>query len=233
MNDNERNLEVLTIKLSDKAMQLIINSTGAYSTAGEIMLSLKDTEKKIKDYWKDPKEKSHQAHKAITEKENQMLKPVQTWIKTLNGKISNYLTDQENKRKEEQKKLDEQRRKEEQAEKEKLEKKAKKAELKGDIEKSEHLKEMAQSVYVPPAIVESQVENKMSLDSGTVLTKEDIDIDIIDALQVIKGIASGQLPIGIISINESKLKQYIKSFNLVDVPGCIILKKVSAQFRGK
>lgn len=222
-----------TSAVTDQAMELVVNSQDSYSMAGKIMLALKDTERKIKDYWKEPKEKAHQAHKAITEKENQMLKPVQNWQKTLNGKISDYLTEQENKRKEEQRRLDEERRKEEQAERDKLEKKAEKAEEKGDTDKAEQLKEMAQSVYVPPTIAEPQVEKKMTLDSGTVSTKEDIDIEVVNALTVIKEIASGQLPIGIVAINEAKLKQYIKSFNLVDVPGCVIRKKVSAQFRGK
>jgi hypothetical protein len=147
--------------------------------------------------------------------------------------MSVYLTEQERIRKAEQARLDEERRKKEEAERQKLNDRAAKAEEKGRFDKAEQLREKAEDVYVPPVVVQSEIEKTTRLDTGTISQKKDFEITIIDPLKLVQAVAAGIVPISIIKIDESKLKAFIKLQQVKEFPGCELREVVSAQFRGK
>lgn len=229
--ETELKQEVQTMEEFSKA--IIVSSKETVELASGAVMSLDKLIKEIKSYWKEPKEAAFQAHKSITKKESEMLKPVEDRRRDLQSKISKYLTDQEQIRREQQRKFDEERIKKEQAEKEKLEKQAVKAEEKGNFEKAELLREKKETVFVPASIVVPEVEKTTRIETGTMSTTKDIKITISDIKLILKKIIEGKIPETIVTINLSELKKFIKvnQFNKLD--GCIIEEIISTSFRSK
>lgn len=229
MNENEIKTEIEQVDA--QAGAIIVNDKETFEVAGQMVISLDALTKKINAYWEDPIKKAFEAHRALTAKRAEMLKPVDDRRKNLKNKISAYLTEQERIRQEEQRRVDEERRKREQAEREKLERAAVRAEEKGQDEKAEALREKAEDVYVPPVVVVSDIQKTTRTDAGTITGKKDIQITVTDPKAILKAVVDGTLPIGIININETKLKQAIKLAGLTRLDGCEIKEIVSAQFR--
>lgn len=231
MDENELKQEILTA--DERVNAIVVNSNESYQEAGAVVIELDTLAKRITDYWDEPIRKAHEAHKALTSKRAEMLKPVDDRKKLLRGKISAYLTEQERIRREEQRKIDEARRKQEADERAKLEARAAKAEESGKAEKAEALREKAAEVYVAPVIVQSEVEKTTRIDAGTVSQKTDINVTVTDPKKILAAVIDGRLPIGIITINESKLKQAIKLAGINNIDGAIIEQVVNAQFRAR
>lgn len=216
-----------------EAGALVVNNKESFERASRFILELDGLAKKIKAYWFEPKKRAWETHKALVAKETEMLKPVEERRGALASKVKAYLTEQDRIRREEQRKLDEERKKIEEAERKKLEKKAEKAEAKGDAEKADELRQKAEEVHVPAAVVEPEVDRTTRTDTGTVSQRRDIEVRIIDPMKVVALVAKGELPIGIITISESKLKQHVKLIQAKTLDGCEITETVSASFRGK
>ncbi len=229
----EQELKQEIVKIDDQVKAVVVNSKESYESASTVVIGLDGLKKKIEAYWKDPIEKAFQSHKALTAKRAEMLKPVEERRRILTGKISAYLTEQDRIRREEQRRADEERRKREDAERAKFEKRAEKAEERGDISRAAAFREKADDVYVPPVVVQSEVEKTTHTDAGTISAKPDINVIVTEPMKILKAIVAGTLPIGIISINEAKLKQAVKLSGLTELEGCIIEKRMAAQFRSK
>lgn len=230
MDENTLKSEISTV--DERIASVVVRDAQTYESAGAMVIELDSLKKRIEAYWKEPIEKAFQAHKALTAKRSEMLQPVEDRRKSLNQKITAYLTEQENKRREEQRRLDEQRREAERKERERLEKLAAKAEEKGKTEKAEALREMVEDVYIPPVAAVPEVEKTTRMDAGTVSTTTDIEIEIADVKAVLRAIVDGKLPVTIATINEAKLKKAIKDFALHAVDGVVIREIVKGSFRG-
>jgi len=229
----EQELKTEIVRADEQVRAIVVKTKDDFEIASAYILSLKDLRKKVIVYWKDMKGKTHQAWKAVCDSEKNMLDPVDRNIKILDQKNRAFLTEQENIRKEEQRKLDEDRRKKEEAERRRLEERAARAEEKGKLEKAEQLREKKEDVYIPPATVEPEIEKTTRTDAGTISQKKDIEIRITDPMAILRAVVAGQLPIGIVEIKESKLKQAIKLQAITNLEGCIIREVVNTQYRGK
>ena len=212
---------------------IIVADKESYEVATGIMITLKEMRKKIVTYWKAPKDAAFSAHKEITKKESEMLQPVDARIRELDNKVNKFLTDERRAREEAQRKLDEARRKQEAEERAKLEARAAKAEAAGKEEKAEALREKAADVFIAPAIVEPTVDKTTRTDAGTITAKQDIEIEISHPMAIIKHIAAGTLPIGIVTISDAKLKAAIKLMAVDKLEGVIIREVSKASYRGK
>jgi colicin import membrane protein len=227
----ETDLKKDIVKFEKSATEILVQNAEDVEFAQNTIIVAQQFKKDINAYWEEPIRKAHEAHKELTKKRAEMLKPVEDREKDLRAKINRYLTEQERRRQEEQRKLDEERRKKEQAEREKLARQAEKAREKGNEEKAEVLQERAENVFIPPAIVVPEIEKTNKTDAGTMSQRKDISVKITDPLQVIKAVAEGRLPIGIININETKLKQAVKLAGITQMAGCVIEEVITAQFR--
>jgi hypothetical protein len=228
---NEQELKQEIMSADDRVNALVVDSQETYEIAGAAVIDLDSLAKRITAYWDDPIKKAFDAHRALTAKRAEMLKPVDDRKKSLRKKISDYLTAIEKKRQEEQRKADEERRKREQAERDKLERQAAKAEEKGKTERAEDLRTQAAEVYVPPVVVVPEVEKTTRIDTGTVSQKKDIKVSVTDPLKILKAILDDRLPVGVVTINDAKLKQAIKLAGINHLDGCLIEQVVNAQFR--
>lgn len=231
LQEQELKQEITTI--DNQVKSVVITNQESFTNAGNITLTIDGMIKQVKEYWKEPKEKAFQAHKAITAKESEMLGPLKEMRNMVQKKISAYLTEIDRKRKEEQAKLDEQRRKQEETERKKLEERAARAEESGKTEKAEALREKAEEVYIPPVVVQPEVEKTTRIESGTISQKTVLELTVTDPMAVVKAVAQGQAPITTIKIEEAKLKAFIKLSALKEFPGCEIREVIDAQFRSK
>lgn len=231
MEEHVLKSEITTVE--EKVKEITVTDKQTFEIAGELIIELDRLVKQIKEYWKEPKERAFQAHKAITAKESEMLRPVTDRRNDLASKIKKYLTDQERIRREEQARLDAERMKREQAERDKLAKQAAKAEEKGNAEKAEALREKINDVYVAPSIVVPEVEKTTRMDTGTVSVTKDIEVTINDEKALIAEIAAGNVPVSVVTFSVPKLKAYIKLQGITKLNGVTIAEVSSAKFRGK
>lgn len=73
MNENELQI---TIDETTSTQVAIINQQ-TYEDAGKLLVAIATRKKQVVDYWAEPKKKAHEAHKAITLKEKEMLTPLE------------------------------------------------------------------------------------------------------------------------------------------------------------
>jgi len=231
MNEQEIKNEIVETESFIDTIRIIANADECIK-AQKATLDLVRLEKKIKEYWKEPIEKANATHKALTRKRSEMLGPVEDRKKKLSGIISVYLTEQERIRQAEQDKIDEARRKKEQHEREKLKRAAERAAEKGNEEKAEELLEKSETVFIPPSIVQSEIEKTSRTETGTMSQKKELRVTITDPKKILKSILAGGLPVDVITVNEVKLKKIIELNNYTVVPGCVLERVIKPTFRG-
>lgn len=229
--ENEKEFVQEIKAIEKKVSSIVIDSKETFEFVQQGIIQAKIMKKKVEDYWRDPIRKADDAHKALTAKRAEMLKPIDDFIKRKNRESSDYLTLQEKKRQELQAKADEERRQKEQAEREKLERAAVRAEDKGNEEKAEALREKADQVFVAPVIVQSAVDKTTRTDTGTISQKKDLEVIVTEEKALIAAIARGEAPIAIVNINMTKLKQFIKLNQILKFDGCDIREIISTQIR--
>lgn len=211
---------------------IVVNSPESHERASNVVLSLDGLIRKVKDYWKEPKEAAFRAHKGIVAKESEMLKPMEDQRKVIVGRISTYLTEQDRIRQEEYRRLEAEQRKKEEAERNRLLEEAAKAEAEGSSVDAEVLLSMAEDVPVeappPPAPV---IPQTVRTDNGTVSQRKDIEVTVTDIKAVLKAVIDGTLPLNVVEISATKIKQYVKLSGLAEIPGCTVRQVVSGTFR--
>lgn len=222
-----------TSTYEQRAQAIVVRDQDSMAQAGEIVIELKATEKKIKDYWRDPKAKAAAAHKEICNKENEMLGPVQRLYTALQGKISGYLTEQEQIRRAEQLRLDREREERERKEREKLEKRAAAAEAKGDVGKADALRERAEEVHIPVAMAEPVVDRTVRTGNGAVSQRTEYTVEVTDVKAFCAEIAAGNVPPGVVEFKPAQLKAFVKQWGHTSFPGLTIREAVKGTFRGR
>lgn len=100
-------LQKQTPAIVKKAQAIIVANAEQYSLAGELLLDIKDLEKRIIGRFEEPKQKAHEAHKAITALEKELLLGPRTAKAVIEEKLAGWRDEQERARKLEQKKLQE------------------------------------------------------------------------------------------------------------------------------
>lgn len=230
MDEGDLKKEVLT--LDEQVKAIVVKDPETYQAAGAMVLNLDALKKRIVEYWKGPKDAAYRAHKEVTAKEAEMIKPVEERRRMLNQKISSYLTEQERLRRMEQERIDDERKKKEDDERDKLFRKAEKADTAGRTEKAAELRDKADAYYVSPVIVQPEIEKSTKMDAGTVTQKTKIEVVIRDEMEVLRAIIAGTIPISCVEISVSKLEAHVKAFKLKLLPGCDVTEKMVASFRG-
>ena len=102
---NEVELKQSGSSIVEQSQELVIFNPEDNDHANGLLRAIMTGKKNIKAFWKDPKEKAHQAHKAISERETEMLKPITMAEQRIKGKISEYITAERVKREAEERKI--------------------------------------------------------------------------------------------------------------------------------
>lgn len=223
----------------------IIVDAESVEYASELVIIGKKKLKDIDGVFDEPVRKAYEAHKAITSLKNSIKGPIEKTVKTLEVKISTFMTEQEKERKREQERLDAARRAAEAEERERLRREAaeaKKAAAEaaktGDeaaaqemAAKAAELEMEAETVVHVPEIVQPAVEKTIRMDTGTVSGKRDIEVTVTDTAALLRWIAeSGRFEL--VKIENAKLKALLKTIK-TDIPGVNVTEVVVAAFRSK
>jgi len=104
----EKELVDQSKSILEQAKELVVFSKEDSEKATGLLKLVLGAKKMIKDYWKDPKEKANQVHKAVTAKENEMLSPILQAEKAIKDQTSRYATEVRKKEMEAEAKLREQ-----------------------------------------------------------------------------------------------------------------------------
>ena len=177
----------------------ITNQEDLEQAAG-FLKTIKDTQKRIKEYWQEPIKNAYETHKKLKAKENEMLEPLQNSEKIIKNKVADYNLYMEQLKREE-----EQRIKAEQ-ERQALE----------QLQEAERLRaegnEVEAQIVEENAIAMNQVE--VNVDSGVekvegLSFRKDYEILVVDATKVPAYINGTELR----KIDLAQIKRFIKMTN--------------------
>jgi hypothetical protein len=182
------------------ANNINITSQEDLEQAAGFLKAIKDTQKRIKEYWQEPIKNAYETHKKLKAKENEMLEPLQNSEKIIKNKVADYNLYMEQLKREE-----EQRIKAEQ-ERQALE----------QLQEAERLRaegnEVEAQIVEENAIAMNQVE--VSVDSGIekvegLSFRKDYEITITDATKVPAYINGTELR----KIDLTQIKRFVKMTN--------------------
>lgn len=159
------------------AENLLVEDEVGYALAGGFAKDLKRKAAQISEYWKPLKEKAHQAHKEICEREKEMLAPLANAEKIVKSKMSAYVTEIERKRKEQEEAI----RKAAEEERDRMLLEAVKHETAGDVQAAESA--MEEAVVMDEATRYVIPEANAPKVSG-VITSKDWEITSVDPSKV-------------------------------------------------
>ena len=150
---NEEVMELTVHEHKDFATQCKVTNEVELHEAGEFLVTLKKLIKEVDAWFKPMIDQAYSAHKAICNKKNLYVKPLQEAETTIKQKIGTFQMELDRIREEEERKAREKAEKEAEIERQRLLKQAEKAEAKGNQEKAQECLNAAAEVYVAPAPV--------------------------------------------------------------------------------
>jgi len=199
----------------ETATALVVRTAQDSLSAQEILKHIKATSKRVYEKFHAPVEAAHAAWKAAKDLENFFMKPFEEAEAIIKRKVITFQQEIERKQREEASRIEAKRQQEERERKAELERQAKEAEKKGKVEKAEALREKAEEYVAPPVFVPT-VQAKANGSSF----KKTWKAAVTDLPMLLKSVAEGRVPMGIISINESALNAYAKGVKgTMAVPG--------------
>lgn len=228
----EKEFMSTAVSLKDQATAMKVVDVAGYTAAGELGKSLKELEKKVVYYFKPLKETAFAAHKAITAKESEELKPIKEAVQILRDSMNAYRREQERIRQEEERKARLAAEEDARKEREKLEAQALKAIEKGKEEKAEDLLERAENVYVAPVTVAPTVAKTVQTSAGNITQAVETRITVTDLKAFISELVKsnpGALP-SIVDVKTAGVKNFVKSSGLERYPGLSITRSTSVRF---
>lgn len=228
----EKELEVKALTLKDQATAMVVNDVTQYAAAGELGKSIKELRAKIVTYFKPLKESAFAAHKAITAKESEELKPVDEAIAILRDTMNAFTREQERIRQEAERKARQEAEAAAEKERQRLLAQAIKAEEKGQTEKAEEKLEQAEMVYTAPVTVAPTVAKTVATSAGNITQAKEVQVTVTDIRAFIAELVKsnpGALA-SIIDVRVSGLKTFVKANGLEQYPGLSIVKTTGVRF---
>jgi len=230
----ENQLKGQAVSLRESAQSIAVTDEKSYLFAGQFAKDIKDCKSKILDYFKPLKEAAHKAHKTITQREAEEIKPLDEADTIVRKGISDYLNEQERIRKETQRKAEAEAAEAARIEQEKILKQAVKAEEKGNTEKAESLIEKAENIYFQPVIIPSIIQKTTKLETGGGITrKTEIEVEIYNEINFLKAITVGKVPLAAIEFKLGVIKSWVKTMKIKhgEIPGLLIKETSGVSIR--
>lgn len=225
--------------IKKKFSVITVNSPESFKTAGDAIIELDAYEERVLEYWDGTKEKpgsvkkAHSLWKELVSKRDDMLEEPRALRLRLKLANDQYVFAQQQAAKAEQDRLDRERQEREDEARKKLDRAADRAEAKGNQERAEELRDQAAAVYEPPVVVAPVVDKTTRTDKGTTTAVSDIRVEVEDTKKILQLVIAGTLPDDIVNINETKLKNTIKTMKWKTLDGCRITEISNTQYRRK
>jgi len=210
----------ISVRDEAKAIQIVDQET--YDRAAEKFKAVAAIEKQIKEYHAPLKTKAHEAHKAICDAENGLLKPVQEAKQILSRIIGDWDTEQERIRREEQRRLEEAARKQ-------TEEEALAAAI--DAEQNGADAEEIEAVLTSPA--PAQKVQAAPTYTKSIPTRESWSAQVVSLASLVKAAAANPAYLCYLQANESALNGAARAQkNVFSVPGCkAVVQRIATRGR--
>lgn len=225
----EQEFEEQSLTLYEQALLLTVSDKATYTAAGEFVKPLKELEKKILDHYAPMKKAAHEAHKAITAKETEDLKPVREAMDLVRKSMNKYLADVEAARRKAEAAAQKAAEEEAEKERQRLLRQAEKAEAKGNEEKVEELLEKAENVYVAPVTVAR--DTSVKTDTVSLSSAMELEVAVSDLRAFVVGLVQKNLPPTMLEVKHAPLKAWVKANALTSFPGLVIREVPKARIR--
>ena len=226
----EREFKEEALTLKGQATAIKVRDVETYASAGELGKAMKELRSKVVEYFAPLKDAAHKAHKAITAKEAEELKPIDEAITILRSTMNAFTAEQERLRRIEEDKLRKIEEERAAKEREKLLAQAVKAEAKGNGDKAEELLEKAENVYVAPVTVEPTVAKTVKTAAGNITQASETIITVTNLKDFIAELVKRGLAPTMLDVKAMALKQWVKANGFESFPGLAIKKQSSARF---
>jgi hypothetical protein len=197
----------------EHAKQIKILTDGDMAPVADFLAEIGKAKATIKDELDPIISDAHGVHKRLTTMRTNMLAPYEDAERLAKGKISSYMAEQEQKRREEQARLDREAKEREEKERQKLLEKAAKAEEKGQTEKAADLLDRAESAYVPAPVLQD-ITRSVKTENGGISGIRDIEIVSINPRRFIAAVIAGTAPINAVEIKATVVKRWVKDFGI-------------------
>lgn len=183
-----------------QAMNIIISNQDELVYADSFLTAIKNTSKKVKEYWEGPKKKASETHKEICSREKEMLIPLQNSEKIIKDKINDY--------REELKRIAEQEAQEQEMERQKM--------IEAELQKAQELEKTGDFAEAEIAKANAALIENIELDNAPNMEKvkglsfrKNYEIIVVDAEKV-PSYANG---IEIRKIDTMQIKKLVKMTN--------------------
>lgn len=191
----------------ETANNINITNQEDLESAAAFLKEIKNTQKKIKDYWEEPIKNAYETHKKLKAKENEMLEPLQNSEKIIKDKISDYTITMERLKREEEERI---RAEQEQQALEQL-KEAERLKAEGNEVEAQIAEENAVAMSQIDIKVDSKVEKVAGLSF-----RKDYEIVVTDPYKVPAYINGTEIR----KIDLAQIKRFVKMTNNgVQIPG--------------
>ncbi len=208
---------------------LVIKTSSDSLEAQEILKEIKLRAKQIHEKFDPPVRAAHESWKRVKELYNFFTEPFSDAEVIIKRKIIVFEAAEQKKRDDAAKAAEAKRQEDERKRQEEIRRQAAEAEAKGKTEKAESLREKAETYVAPPVFMAPEPVQAQ----GTSFKKTWI-AEVTDLPTLLKSIAEGRAPLGIISINQSALNQYAKGVKgTMPVPGLKFSERTDMSVRTK
>ena len=198
---NEQEIQAQLPELATKEAAIQVVDAASYTSAAAEVKVAKQFQKNIKDFFAPLKQKAHEAHKAITQKEKETLKPVEDFCKKIQQKMISWQSEQDRIRREEEAMLREEQRK---LEEEARLAEAAEAEAAGDTELAQDILE--EEIEVAPVMVQDNTPKVSGL-----FTRETWKAEVTDMGALVKYVAENPAWFHLLTVNTKELNSLAKS----------------------
>ncbi len=209
-------LESKVLTWPERARALTVDSDERFHEAGGLLVGIKGLRKEIEDHHRPVMAAAFAAHKAATAAKKKLDDPLDEAERTIKRSMSAYHDAQERKRREEQARLEaEARRQEEErrlAEAQALEAEGRHDEAEAALDEPN----IAPVAPAPPPVPKV----------GGISMRETWSAEVIDLAALVRAVAEGKAPVGLVQANQSALDQLARALKAtMAVPGVTVRRQ--------
>lgn len=227
-NAFENELQQNALEMASSA-DIIVDSPEAYGYAGEVVVDMDKTIKKIEGFWSPLKKRAHEAWRGLCDKENEMLATLRNARAALVSRMKIWATEQEKQRILAEEKAKAEAKAREDEERKRLEEAAKTAESQGSPEMADLFRRQAESVIVSPEAAEPVISKTQNAGTGSVTQRKELIVEVSDLMVFLRAAVSGEgsVPLEkLVTVRSGDLKSWAKLHGVKSYPGLSIREEI-------
>ena len=216
-------VEAETAPVVHAARALTVATVEQHAAGLDVLKRIAGSERKVKEFFREPKEAAHRAHRSICDRESSLLKPLAEARLIVGGKLGTFEAEQRRRAAEEQRRLQEEARKREE---ERALQDAIAAEADGATEEAEAILEkpvIAPVIHVAPQIAKAE----------GVSARKTYRAEIVDKAALVAYVAAHPEWIGLLEANLPALNGLARSQRTaLAIPGVRVVEEQGYAVRG-